>query len=434
VRHSRLILLIVFLVVWGLITHGTYAGSGDEPHYLMIAQSLAFDGDVDLANNYGQPDNLIGAGGLQTDGHAQPGVGGVLRPVHDIGMPLLFAPYVRLAYPVAETMAGVLPESLMRATRLNAPLIFRHFISLAMAVLTGLLGVQLFALFARSGASSRLLDDAQGKQAMWWALLLTLSPPLLSHSFLFFTEIPSALLVAWLARVFSEGPRAQGSGLGAEAWGLRPGAFHAFVGAAVGMLLLIHVRNIALVIVFGVWAVIRLRRARRSAWVYTAIGAAVPLVIRTVVVHRFWGTYLTTPIARPDFTLGPLEATREVLMRAVLLLGSPDFGLLPLAPIFVLALPGLWLLRKHPIADPRAVWALVASYLATLLLPYTNPWGVSGGFAPAARMIVPIVPLLAVAVFTAAQALPTVARVFVAIQIVIDVVVWQWPKVLWSSQ
>jgi hypothetical protein len=434
--------LIVFLVVWGLITHGTYAGSGDEPHYLMIAQSLAFDGDVDLANNYGQPGNLIGAGELQIDGHAQPGVGGVLRPVHDIGMPLLFAPYVRLAYPVAETLARVLPESLMRATRLNPPLIFRHFISLAMAALTGWLGVQLFALFARSGASSRPFDDAQGKpfddaqgrQAMWWALLLTLSPPLLSHSFLFFTEIPSALLVAWLARVFSEGPGAQGSGLRAAARGLRPGAFYAVVGAAIGMLLLIHVRNVALVMVFGVWAVIRLRRTPRSMWVYAATGAAVPLMIRTVVVHRFWGTYLTTPIARPDFTLGPLEATGEVLIRAVLLLGSPDFGLLPLAPIFVLALPGLWLLRKHPIADPRAVWALVASYLATLLLPYTNPWGVNGGFAPAARMIVPIVPLLAVAVFTAAQALPTVARVFVVIQIVIDVVVWQWPKVLWSSQ
>ena len=408
-------MVIVFLVVWGLITHGTYAGSGDEPHYLMIAQSLAYDGDIDLANNYAQPDNLIGAGGLQIDGHAQPGVGGVLRPVHDIGMPLLFAPYVRLAYPVAETLATILPESLMRATRLNAPLIFRHLISLAMAALTGLLGVQLFALFARAAASPR--------QAMWWALLLTLSPPLVSHSFLFFTEIPSALIVAWLVNVLS-------------APGHDRRTHWALVGGAIGLLLLIHVRNLALVFGFLVWAWLRLHReaAAPKKWGNLAGGFATLATVRTMVVYVFWGTFVTTPIARPDLSLSVVDAAREVVVRAASLLGSPQFGLLPLAPIFVLAVPGLWLLRKHPIADPRAIWGLVASYLATLLLPYTNPWGVSGGFAPAARMIVPIVPLLAVAVFTAAQALPTVARVFVVIQIVIDVVVWQWPKVLWSSQ
>jgi hypothetical protein len=431
----RLIVAVVFVVVWGLITHGTYAGSGDEPHYLMIAQSLAFDGDIDLANNYAQPDNLIGAGGLQTDGHARPGVDGALRPVHDIGMPLLFAPYLRVAYPAADVLARLLPEWLMRATRLNASLIFRHLISLAMAVLTGWLGVQLFALFARSAVSPRPFDDAQGRQAMWWALLVTLSPPLLSHSFLFFTEIPSALLVAWLARVLGEGPRAEGPGLRAEAWGLGPGAFHASVGAAIGLLLLIHVRNIALATVFGVWTMSRMRRtsAPWSAWACAAMAAAVPLLIRTVVVHRFWGTWLTTPIARPDLSLNGVGAAREVVVRAVSLLGSPHFGLLPLAPIFLLALPGLWLMRRDSTVNPRAVWALMASYLATLLLPYTNPWGVGGGFAPAARMIVPIVPLLALALFTAARTWPKTARVFVVIQIAIDVFVWQFPKVLWSN-
>ena len=34
------LLFVVFLVVWGLMTHGTYAGSGDEPHYLIVAQSI----------------------------------------------------------------------------------------------------------------------------------------------------------------------------------------------------------------------------------------------------------------------------------------------------------------------------------------------------------------------------------------------------------
>ncbi|HEY7190586.1 MAG TPA: hypothetical protein VH436_28740, partial [Vicinamibacterales bacterium] len=107
---SRLIVLAVFLVVWGLSTHGTYAGSGDEPHYLIIAQSIAFDFDLDVENNYAQPGNLIGAGALQPELHARRGRNNIMRPVHDIGLPLLFAPYVRVAYPAAESLAGALPE------------------------------------------------------------------------------------------------------------------------------------------------------------------------------------------------------------------------------------------------------------------------------------------------------------------------------------
>lgn len=411
----RVIVVVVFLVVWGLITHGTYAGSGDEPHYLMIAQSLAFDGDLDLANNYAQPGNLIGAGGLMPDAHARPGRNGVLRPIHDIGLPLIFVPYVRVTYPLAEAVASRLPEPVLRATRLNAPLIFRHFISLGMAVLTGLLGTQLFALFMRTAASSR--------QAMWWALLLTLSPPLLSHAFLFFTEIPSALLVIWLVKVLSD-PR-----------GTPPSRARALVaGAAIGLLLLIHVRNIALVAVFLVWAALWLHRvsAPGRTWWLLGVGAGALLVLRTAVVFTFWGTLLTTPIARPDFSLDLIGAARETGIRAFAVLFNPDFGLLIYAPVYVLGLTGLWVIRET--YQPRAIWALLAAYLATLLLPYTNPWGVSGGFAPAARMILPVVPLLALAVFERARTVPMMSRVLVAVQIAIDVYVWQWPKVMWSGQ
>jgi hypothetical protein len=68
--------------------------------------------------------------------------------------------------------------------------IVRHFLSLAMIGLTALIAVGLFQIFQSLTGDSR--------PAFWWALLLTLSPPLLSHSFLFFTEILSALLVLHL--------------------------------------------------------------------------------------------------------------------------------------------------------------------------------------------------------------------------------------------
>jgi hypothetical protein len=54
-RKTRATLLgITILVVW-TDSHGTYAGSGDEPHYLMIARSIAFDGDVHLATTTATP-------------------------------------------------------------------------------------------------------------------------------------------------------------------------------------------------------------------------------------------------------------------------------------------------------------------------------------------------------------------------------------------
>lgn len=413
---SRLIVAVVFLVVWGLITHGTFAGSGDEPHYLMIAQSIAFDGDLDLANNYAQPGNLIGAGRLQPEAHARPGRGGVLRPVHDIGMPLLFAPYVRVAYPLAQAIANVLPDAARRATRLNAPLIFRHLISLAMALVTGLLGVQLFWIFTRIASSER--------QAMWWALLFVLSPPLLSHSFLFFTEIPSALLVTWLVKVLSD-PRSETPAPGVAA----------LVGLAIGWLLLIHVRNIALVAVFLAWTLMRFRRVStsRRSWTLFAMSCAVVLLVRTVVVYTFWGTVLTTPIARPDLSMTVLDAVRETGARVAGMLFSRDYGLLPFAPVYVLAFAGLWTMRSLPMCGSRVIWALLATYLATLLIPYSNPYGLAGGFAPASRMIVPIVPLLAIAAFVCARGLPRVRWLLVGLQIAIDVYVWQWPKTLWSG-
>ena len=64
---------IIFLVCWTLTTHGKYSASGDEPHYLMVCQSLWADRDLDLSNNYQNNDGrLFGAAGLLMEQHARP--------------------------------------------------------------------------------------------------------------------------------------------------------------------------------------------------------------------------------------------------------------------------------------------------------------------------------------------------------------------------
>ena len=68
----------------------------------MIAHSIAFDGDIDLTHRLLQSGQPLARRSLRGGAHMQPGKDGRLRPVHDIGMPILFAPYYMLAYRVTE--------------------------------------------------------------------------------------------------------------------------------------------------------------------------------------------------------------------------------------------------------------------------------------------------------------------------------------------
>jgi hypothetical protein len=417
VNVRRTIAAIVFLTIWGLITHGTFAGSGDDPHYLVAAHSLAFDGDFDVANDYALEPTLIGGRELRPEDHARPGVGGALRPAHDVGLPLIFAPYVRIVYPLAAALARTVPDEILRRARLDGILILRHFMSLAMAVVAAALALQLYAIVRRHARS--------GMEAALWALLIVLSPPLLSLSFLFFTELPSALLVVWLFRVLSEPDTTR-----TRWWA---------VGAATGFLLLLHTRNAAVVLGMLAWGVVRLRamRASQGAWASWAAAAGGVLLLRTAIVYTFWGTVLTTPLAVAGDRSVPLsDAMREMGVRAAGLLFDQEFGLLTYAPVYLLAAPAL--LRVRWRETPGVMWAigLAAAYAATIVIPYINIHGWTGGWSPPARMIAPVVPL--VAVVTAAWAVGTrgVARrvVFglVALQVAIDLVIWQWPKALWN--
>src|SRR5687768_14718633 len=108
-RRARRLVLAVVLVLWGLITHGTYAGTGDEPHYQIMAHSLAFDGDLDLTTDYTDLTNRSLGGRFEPGAHIFPGKDGRLRPVHDIGMPVLFTPYYAFAYLVTGQVVAHVP-------------------------------------------------------------------------------------------------------------------------------------------------------------------------------------------------------------------------------------------------------------------------------------------------------------------------------------
>src|SRR4051812_28292412 len=165
---TRRLALVVVLVLWGLITHGTSAGTGDEPHYEIITHSLVFDRDLDVTNDYSDLRNRALGGVFEAGAHAQPGKDGRLRPVHDIGMPLLFAPYYAAAYWVTGKLVAHVPPRWLERARLNYTVIVRHFLSMAMIGITAVLAVRLLVVFSTLSIS--------GPRAYWWAMLLVLSP------------------------------------------------------------------------------------------------------------------------------------------------------------------------------------------------------------------------------------------------------------------
>jgi hypothetical protein len=413
-RAARTLLVTVVVVVWGLITHGTHAGSGDELHYLMMARSIAFDRDVLLANDYDDPRNLVGGGIAKAEAHVRPGRDGVPRPVHDIGLPLIAAPLVRVMYPLAEWLNQRVPGEWMTRARLNASLLLRHQVSLAMAIMAGLLAIEIARVLLGIGLVER--------SAVWWALLFALSPPLLSFSFLFFTELVAGLIVmVSLRRILQVSP---------------PASEWLFTGLLVGLLTLIHIRNGPLSLALAAVAVTSHWR-RLRVLVPFALGIFVVASVRTAVNWHFWGQLFLNDHARLGSYTGLGDMFREIGFRLSGLLFDQEFGLLTLAPIYFLAWPGLVSLWRRNRALAMPVVVLIAAGIGSIVMPVINPYGFVGGWSPAPRFIVPIVPLLAVAAAGAAREMAGVRAAFVAVlialQILISVVVWNDPKILWED-
>lgn len=413
-RPAATLAFATFLIVWGLITHGTYAGSGDEVHYLMIARSLAFDGDADLVNDYADATNLVGGGTAVPEAHLRPGRGGVLRPVHDIGLPVMAAPLVRVMYPLALWVDRAAPDGWMARAKLNASLLLRHQLSLAMALVAGWVAIEIWRALGKAGLPQR--------EAFWWALLTTASPPILSYSFLFFTELIAALIVLICFRQICEPARSPAGWL--------------LTGVLTAWLTVIHIRNGPISLALAVIAIAS-HWPRWRQLVPFAAGIAAIAVFRTVVHWHFWGTLFVNDHARIGGMSDATAMLGQSLVRASGMLLDQEFGLLALAPIYLLALPGLLnLWRRAPdIARPLSVVAGVA--IGSIVLPMINPYGFVGGWSPAPRFLVPVVPLLAIAVPFGATgtAGPRRALVWalVALQIAIDLVVWNEPKVLWDN-
>ena len=400
---TRWLAAIVFLFTWSLTTHGKYSASGDEPHYLMITHSIVTDGDIDLENNYADDaGRLFGHGGLERGLHALPSRTGRMISIHDQGLAVFLVP----VYAVARQIAQRTDESLLRRFRQDRGLFTYSIVGLFLiAMTTG--GMVLVAKGLRALAGPRL--------ATLLVLVAAVSPPILSHSFLVFPEVLALFttcLVVWFSLKSQESRDTRLLLALAFVLGALPWTHHKY---------LLYIPGLVFVIVWQRWALVRTLPA-------TTVAAAVALfLVPQVGLHAWtlheWGTLggaLTTegvPFTSETFKAG-----------AVGLWIDRQSGLLAYAPIY-------WALPVCVALTWRLTWPFLIP--ATLLyLPaaaFVIGWW--AGFAPAARYLVPALPLLLVPIAAALRyrAVQWTVAALTVPQLLLDAAVWQRPRTLWPA-
>jgi hypothetical protein len=320
--------------------------SGDEPHYLLMAQSLWREHDLDLRDNFAREDWREYTPGPVAPHWAAPRRDGRPFPAHGPGLPLLLAPVYALGG------------------------------RLACVALLGLAAAALAVLVR--GLALRITGD-EGRGRLAWAVAA--GPPVAFYAFHVYTEVPSALALAGaielLLRAAEPGP---GRRRVAEATGA------ALLASALPWL---HVKMAGASVGLGVLALWWLRgRARRA---FLAVAGAMAAGYAAFFVY-VWGW------ASPLVLYGgaaPGVGPPRPLLAVVGLLLDRSFGLLPYAPVFLLALAGLpqlvSLARRQRAAQALCV---TAALVIAPLLAWRMWWG---GQCPPGRFLVPAIPALAVA-------------------------------------
>lgn len=367
----------------------------------MISHSLLVDGDLDVANNYDRNDGqFFGHAGLERGLHALPSRDGRMLPIHDIGLGVVLVP----VYAIAQQVASHTSEALLARFRMTRGLFAYSIVGLFLIALTTV-GMILLSIGLGTIASDR--------RSAFLVLIAAVSPPIVSHAFLVFPEVLALFVtsvVVWWSLKRETRSDGRAMLLIAALLGLLPWAHHKY---------LLYCPGLAFLMLWMRWPWVR----SQGRGILIAAGAlyVIPQVGLHLWTWNVWGTLggaLTTEGL--PFSLNTFEGGMPGLWI------DRQSGLLAYAPIY-------WVLPASMLLTWRRSWPFLVP-LALLYLPaaafITGWWA---GFAPAARYLVPAIPLFLVP-FSQALEYLTVRRLALVLcvpQLVIDAMVWQRPRLLW---
>ncbi|MGE3842174.1 MAG: ArnT family glycosyltransferase [Vicinamibacterales bacterium] len=360
-RECRLVWVSASVFAVSLAAYGTTAAQlagaplfpgGDEPHYLVIAQSLWRDGDLRIENNHRRGDTLeYYATDLEPHFLAR-GVDGEIYSVHPVGLPVLLAPVYALggyravvallivvsavtawlSWRLAHRVTGSITASLFgwMACTLSAPFVFNSF-TVYPEMCAGLLAVMSFGLVTRDVAGKRCA------MAPWTAAGMLVA------------------LLPWLSTKY------------------------AFMAGALGLIALGRM-----------WS----HRRVPSCVARTALAFIVPCAISLACWFGFFWWIWGTP--SPSAPYGAESGTNAANLLAGVpgLLFDQEYGLLAVAPALAIGLLGLGTMFSNRNQRRLAIEvAAVAGGLLALVGAFHIWWG---GSAAVGRPLVAALPLLSV--------------------------------------
>lgn len=329
--------------------------SGDEPHYLLMAHSLVHDGDLNLRNNYEQADYAQFYHLPNIDPHAYPYTNDeAWYAIHNAGLPLLLAP----AYALGGKTAVILTMSLLAA----------------------LLSVNLFALSNEY--------TGHGRAALLAGALLSFTIPLLPWASQIYTEIPVALVLVWGLRLlgkFANGRFRDNHLSQSLAW--------LSLGLCIAVLPWLHTKyalaSLALT-ALALWQLWQQQAlvSRRS------LALLVPPIIAGLLFLFFFNRWYSSPWPGAPYQNGQWLNLRGAGIAFLGWFLDQEFGVLPYAPVYLLAILGIPLAaRRHG----RTFWTISIvtglAFAPNLLLAVPGWWG--GATFPA-RFLLPALPFFAV--------------------------------------
>jgi len=342
--------LVIALVVvsascyfwFGLWTYDQHPPDGDEPYYLLTAHSLAYDLDFDRTNNFKNKEYLAYYPYTLQPQFRSVKIKGKEYEVqnYNVGFPLLIA----------------LPYRLFG---------FRGAVAL-INLLAALLIANVFLLARELGAGRR--------NALLGALIFGFSVPMLNYANQIFPATASALVAIYAFRRLSRiGPGKR-----------REMLILLALCVALFMLKLRLSLLIAPILLLAMWRTTR----RKVAWLYASGGLAVLIALGYMLRDRIVTLRLLTSRLDEFLRMGVSDlAPASGLLGQML---DQQFGLLVLAPIYVLSIAGavsLYRINRGMLA--RMLLVIGPYYLVVGSMPWWN-----ASWCPPCRFLIVILPFL----------------------------------------
>ena len=369
-RLAAAISAVVFaLAAWGA---SPSLPGGDEPHYLVITQSLLYDRDLQIENNHRRGDyRAYFFGDLRPDS-ARPGRNGAVYSIHAPGVPALVLPAFAIG---------------------------------------GYRGVVVFLILlsaAGCGLAWRLAFRSTGSMAAAWFgwAVVTASAPFLLESFTVFPDGPGAVVVLTGFMALSQPNEDERSRAPGPSW--LPWLLY---GLALATLPWMHTRFAVLAATLGGLVLVRI--ARTTNPLVNATAFLLPPAISALGWLFFFAVIYGAP--DPSAPYAGVAQNSLVFLPNGLggLLFDQGFGLLATAPVLAVALAGFVRVRRF------AIEYLVVSLPYLLVVATFAMWW--AGLSGPARFLVPILLPLAVPAAHAWQAhRSTAARVVMIALLVVS--------------